>query len=59
MKNKTPSEIIPGSPVHKQAQALSLSVAAIRKAQGRQNPGTFRSTHPSGIGPAWNSRMMC
>lgn len=51
MKNKiSSSEIIPGSPVHKEAQALSLSVAAIRKAQGKTNPADF----PVDSSPAWH-----
>jgi hypothetical protein len=38
MENKKPFEIIPGSALHMEAQSLSLSVAAIRKAQGKKNP---------------------
>jgi hypothetical protein len=38
MENKKPFEIIPGSALHMEAQSLSLSVAAIRKARGKKNP---------------------
>ena len=46
MKNKKPFEIIPGSPLHREAQSLSLSVAAIRKAQGKKNPEDFPVDSP-------------
>ena len=46
MKNKKPLEIIPGSPLHAEAQSFSLSVAAIRKAQGKKNPDDFPVNSP-------------
>lgn len=49
MKNKKPLEIIPGSPLDMEAQSLGLSVAAIRKAQGKKNPDDFPVDSPE-----WN-----
>ncbi|MEY2440394.1 MAG: hypothetical protein QOI34_1779 [Verrucomicrobiota bacterium] len=46
MENKKPFEIIPGSPLHLEAQSLSLSVAAIRKAQGKKNPEDVPADSP-------------
>jgi hypothetical protein len=38
--------IIPGSPLHQEAQALSLSVALVRKVQGKKNPADFPVDSP-------------
>ena len=46
MKNKTPSPIVPGGPLYKEVQALSLSVSTIRKAQGKKNPADFPADSP-------------
>ncbi|SAL87861.1 hypothetical protein AWB68_08566 [Caballeronia choica] len=47
MRNKKPFEIIPDSALHMEAKALSLSVAAIRRAQGKQNPADFPVDSPA------------
>ncbi|CAN7325301.1 hypothetical protein LJR029_005623 [Caballeronia sp. LjRoot29] len=41
MKNNRPLEIILGGSVDMEAQSHGLSVAAIRNAQGKKNPGDF------------------
>jgi hypothetical protein len=46
MKNKKPFRVVPDSPLHQEAQALSLSVAAIRKAQGKKSPADFPVDSP-------------
>jgi hypothetical protein len=46
MKNKKPLEIIPGGVLDMEAQSLGLSVAAIRKAQGKKNPEDFHVDSP-------------
>jgi hypothetical protein len=46
MKNDKPLEIIPDSFLHREAQSLGLSVATIRKAQGRKNPDDFPVNSP-------------
>jgi hypothetical protein len=38
MENRNPNRIRRGSPLDKEAEALGISVAAIRKAQGKPNP---------------------
>ena len=46
MKKQKPFKITPDSPLHKEAQALSLSVAAVRKAQGKKSPEDFTVGSP-------------
>ncbi|SOE95658.1 hypothetical protein SAMN05414139_08559 [Burkholderia sp. D7] len=46
MKNNKPLEIILGGSVDMEAQSLGLSVAAIRKAQGKKNPDDFPVDSP-------------
>lgn len=46
MKNKKPFRIASDSQLHQEARALSLSVAAIRKAQGKKSPADFPVDSP-------------
>jgi hypothetical protein len=39
MENRNPHRIRRDSPLDREAEALGISVAAIRKAQGKLNPG--------------------
>jgi hypothetical protein len=41
MTDKKPIQIIPGSPQHLASQSVSLTVAAMRKAQGKPDPNDF------------------
>jgi hypothetical protein len=41
MNDKKPLQIIPGSALHAESQSVGLTVAALRKAQGKPNPNDF------------------
>jgi hypothetical protein len=41
MNDKNSLQIIPGSALHGESQSVGLTVAALRKAQGKRNPNDF------------------